>query len=114
MIQKEFILYTGHHTLKLLNQQTTINGMHAYWISFNQRFTFSIKHKSGKLNCIADALSRKTACLLSIDIFGFHYLKDLYHEDRNFEEIWELCHSGCDKRSFHLVISCFEESTLHS
>ena len=78
--------------------------MHARWISFIQRFTFSIKHKSGKLNRVADALSRKAACLISIrvDIFGFDHFKELYHKDRDFAEIWELCHSGHGKSGFHL------------
>ena len=78
--------------------------MHARWISFIQRFTFSIKHKLGKLNRVADALSRKAACLISIraDVLGFDHFKELYHQDRDFAEIWELCHSGQGKSGFHL------------
>ena len=95
LIQREFILYTDHQALKSVNQQTTINRMHARWISFIQRFTFSIKHKSGKLNRVVDALSRKAACLINnrADVFGFDYFKELYHQDRDFAEIWESCHS---------------------
>ena len=104
LIQREFILYSDHQALKSVNRQTTINRMHANWISFIQRFTFSIKHKSGKLNRVADALSRKAACLINIraDLFGFDYLKELYHKDRDFAEIWELCHSRHGKSGFHL------------
>ena len=57
LIQREFILHTEHQALKLVNQQTTINWMHARCFSFIQRCIFSIKHKSGKLNRIVDALN---------------------------------------------------------
>ena len=78
--------------------------MHTHCISFIQLFTFSIKHKLGKLNRVADALSHKATCLISIraEVFGFNYLKDVYHKDRDFAEIWELCHSGNGKKGFHL------------
>ena len=82
--------------------------MHARWISFIQRFTFSIKHKSKILNRVADTLSRKAACLINIraDVFGFDYFNELYHQDRDFAEIWESCHSGHGKSGFHLH-DCF-------
>ena len=78
--------------------------MHAHWISFIQRFTFSIKHNSGKLNRVDDALSRKATCLINIraDVFGFDYFKELYHKDRDFAEIWELCQLGHGKSGFYL------------
>ena len=78
LIQKEFILYTDHQALKSVTRQTTINQMHARWISFIQRFAFSI------------STSCKAACLISIraDVFGFDHFRELYHQDRNFAEIF--------------------------
>ena len=63
MIQREFVLFTNHQALKNLNTHTTVNHMHARWISFIQCFTFFIIHKFGKSNNVADALSCKTMSL---------------------------------------------------
>ena len=87
------MLFTDHQALKNLNSHTTINRMHARWISFIQCFTIVIKHKSGKSNRMADALSRKTACLVSLraELFSFEQLKDIYADDEDFIATWRAC-----------------------
>lgn len=64
--------------------------MHARWISFLQRFDFEIKHRAGKENKVADALSRKSSLLtlLSSEIVAFKHLPCLYEEDTDFGDIW--------------------------
>lgn len=45
LVQREFVFFSVHQALKLINSQQTMKRMHARWITFFQKFTFSIKHK---------------------------------------------------------------------
>ncbi|KAL5716043.1 hypothetical protein ACHQM5_017782 [Ranunculus cassubicifolius] len=69
--------------------------MHDRWKDTLNKYTFSIKHKSGKLNKVADALSRRDALLVTIrsDISAFDYLKDLFVDDADLSEMWSKCSS---------------------
>ena len=57
LIHQEFILHTDHEALKHLNSQQKLSKRHAHWVSYLQRFTFVIKHKSRASNKVPDALS---------------------------------------------------------
>ena len=67
--------------------------MHACWVSFIQRFTFTLKHKSGQLNKVIDALSRRVLLLITMraEVIGFDRLKELYADDEDFGKIWSKC-----------------------
>jgi len=51
----------------------------------------TIKHKFGKLNQGANALSRRHLFLFQFDacILGFEHLKSLYEEDEDFGELYK-------------------------
>ena len=52
-----------------------------------------MKHRSGKSNRVADALSRRQLLLteMQIEVVGFKELKNLYLEDPDFGEAWKAC-----------------------
>ena len=62
-------------------------------MEFLQSFHFTIKHKSGKLNQGADALSRRHLLLFQLDacVLGFEHLKSLYETDEDLGEIYRTC-----------------------
>jgi hypothetical protein len=51
-------LYSDHEKLKHLNSQDKLSARHAKWATFLQQFSFTIKHKLGALNKVANALSQ--------------------------------------------------------
>ena len=54
---KEFVIHSDHESLKYLRSQHNLNCRHAKWVEFIESFPYIIKHKKGKDNVIADALS---------------------------------------------------------
>lgn len=104
LVQREFILFSDHQALKFLNSQSNVNRMHARWVTFIQRFTFTLKHKPGQLNKVADTLSRKVSLLITIraKVIGFECLKELYAEDEDFRNTWSKCQQGLSHEGMHI------------
>ncbi|GJR40630.1 putative CCCH-type zinc finger family protein [Tanacetum coccineum] len=91
LVSKEFILYSDHEALKYINGQHKLKPRHAKCVKFLQAYSFSIRHKAGALNKVADALSRKQALLstMQVQIVGFEIFKELYGDDPDFAVIWK-------------------------
>jgi hypothetical protein len=99
LLSKEFILHFDHEALKYLNSQQKLNTRHAKWSEFLQAYSFSIKHKSGKLKQVTDALSRRHSLLntTQVQVLGFEVVKELYKEYHDFGYAWKECSNGPNK-----------------
>jgi transposase InsO family protein len=89
LVHREFILHTDHEALKYINGQHKLNARRAKWVEYLQEFTFVLKHKAGKDNVVADALSRKTILLTTMktSVWGFEEFASLYESDSYFSKI---------------------------
>jgi hypothetical protein len=82
--------------LKHIRGQVKLNKHHAKWVELIETFLYIIKHKKGKDNVIADALSRCYTMLSQLDhkIFGLESLKELYATDFDFKDAYKNCREG--------------------
>jgi hypothetical protein len=101
---KEFVIHSDHESLKHLKGQANLNKCHAKWIKFIELFPYIIKHKKGKDNVIADALSRRYTMLsqLSHKIFGLETIMGLYTTDLDFKDAFENHRTGRTWQKFLL------------
>jgi hypothetical protein len=92
----DFILCLDHKALKHLNNQDTLSSQHAKLAIYVQQFSFTIKHKLGAFNKVANTLSRKLTLLITMHnkVLGFEFLKDLLITDPFFGPIVRDVTSG--------------------
>eukprot|EP01018_Ginkgo_biloba_P008916 Gb_12475 [translate_table: standard] len=64
--------------------------MHAKWVETLQSYTFTLRHKSGKSNQVADALNQWTTLLtaMSTEVTDFASVKEQYETDEDFRRAW--------------------------
>jgi hypothetical protein len=93
---KKFVIHSDHEPLKHIRGQAKLNKCHAMRVEFIETFPYIIKHKKGKDNAIADALSRCYTMLSQLDhkMFGLESLKELYATDFDFKDAYENCREG--------------------
>ena len=91
MVRGEFVLHSDHEALKYIQGKHKLNLRHAKWVEYLQSFHFVIRHKAGKLNNGADALSRRYLLLsvLGSKVLGFEIVKELYANGEDFKEIYK-------------------------
>ena len=68
LLPNEFVVYTDNQTLSFLNRQEKLSHRHMKWMEYLQAYTFTIKHKRGISNKVADALSRRNLIVSQIQL----------------------------------------------
>jgi hypothetical protein len=73
-----------------------LNKLHAKLVEFIETFPYIIKHKKGKDNVIADALSRRYTMLSQLDhnFFALESLKKLYATNFDFNMLMRIVEKG--------------------
>ena len=71
-------------------------------MEFIEQFPYVFKHKQGKTNVVADALSRRFTLLNVFDVqyLGFDQIKEIYKHDLDFSLIYQECSKGGHKDFF--------------
>ena len=93
---QRFVMHSDHELLKHIKSQAKLNCRHDQWVEFIETFPYVIKHKKGKENVIADALSRRYTMLSQLDfkIFGLDTIKYEYVHDVDFKDVLQNCKEG--------------------
>ena len=114
LFPKEFVIHSDHESLKYLKSQNKLNKRHAKWVEFLEQFPYVIKHKQGKNNVVADALSRRYALLnlLGSQFLGFDHIKDLHHDDFDFSLIYQECIKGGHKDFLYKMAFFLKENVF--
>ncbi|XP_016700286.1 uncharacterized protein [Gossypium hirsutum] len=97
---KEFVIHSDREALKHIKSQHKLNKRHSKWVEYLELFPYVIKHKKGKENIMADALSRRYTLLSHLDskLLGFVFLKDLYATNNDFGEIYVACENCVSRK----------------
>ncbi|GJT78712.1 putative reverse transcriptase domain-containing protein [Tanacetum coccineum] len=89
LFHKEFILFTDHDSLRHIRTQDKVSHKHGRWLAFLEKFTFVVKHKTGVSNRAADALSRRSGLLVTmqVDVPGLDVIRDMVIVDPYFSVV---------------------------
>jgi hypothetical protein len=105
-----------------IRSQAKLNHRHAKWVKFIESFPYVIKHKKGKDNVIADALSHRYTMLsqLEFKFFGLETIKEQYLHDVEFQDVLQNCRDGriwnkfilSDRFVFHASKLCIPDGSV--
>ena len=90
LIHREFTIYSDHEALRYLHSQQKLSARHGRWVEILQDFSFSLRHRPGRDNKVADALTRRqhTLQISQAAIIGFDRLPLIYKDCLDFRALW--------------------------
>ena len=75
---ENFEVYSDHRSLQYLFFQKELNMRHKTWMEYIKDYDFPIIYHPGKVNVVADALSRKSVSVASLQgFYNFQQFEDL-------------------------------------
>ncbi|GKA88519.1 putative nucleotidyltransferase, ribonuclease H [Tanacetum coccineum] len=103
LFHKEFVLFTDHDSLRHIRTQDKVSHKHGRWLAFLEKFTFVVKHKTGVSNRAANALSRRSGLVVTmqVDVPGLDVIRDLVTVDPYFLVVLQGVQAG-EKPDFFL------------
>ena len=91
---RHFKVKNNHDSLKHFFEQIISSEEQQKWVTNMLGYDFEIIYKKGKLNVVADALSRKNeeveALLCAISIIQLDWITEARDEWKKDEEVWTL------------------------
>ena len=104
LIGTPFVIHTDHQSLRYFMTQTKLSEKQMRWANFLSQFHFQFAHVPGKLNPVADALSRRPR-VNAVSIAFNHDLADMieqYSGDEDFGPIYNDLVLGKPQDSYSL------------
>ncbi|POM61772.1 Pol protein, partial [Phytophthora palmivora] len=85
---RPFVIYTDHASLRTATNSPHVSQRMARWLSFFAEYNFRVEYKPGKLNVLADALSRRPDYELThvsrVTTDLYDRIRLAYQEDENY------------------------------
>ncbi|POM70927.1 LOW QUALITY PROTEIN: Putative retroelement [Phytophthora palmivora] len=117
---RPFVIYTDHASLRTATNSPHLSQRMARWLSFFAEYNFRVEYKPGKLNVLADALSRRPDYIrVTTDLYG--RIRLAYQGDENYTPLVQFLSDGKDAKVDRLSprqraqLHCYElaEGLLH-
>jgi hypothetical protein len=89
-----FGVFSDHKSLKYLFDQKELNARQRRWMEFINDYDFTLQYHPGKVNVVADALSRKRVQLSTIALKGLELLEKFRDLNLDLDSSNERVHYG--------------------
>ncbi|POM78651.1 Pol protein [Phytophthora palmivora] len=112
---RPFVIYTDHASLRTVTNSPHLLQRMARWLSFFAEYNFRVEYKPGKLNVLADALSRRPdyelAHVSRVTTDLYDRLRFAYQGDENYTPLVRFLSGGKDVKVERL--SPRQQAQLH-